>query len=416
MKAFLGVLLLAAAACGAPAPRPAESPLLLGTAMRVISPPPGVPLVGYPSGRPNTGVALDLCARAMVFGSPGRPEPEAALVVLDLIHVDLALGREIRRRAAAAVPGLDPASILVSATHTHSGPARLDDTALQAVADAVRSAWAEREEVTARFGRGRARLGHNRRVVDAEGKAKNDWKDPQGLHPGLFNPDLPFVAFDDVRSGKLRAILVNYGCHPVVCGPGNTRVSADYPGILVRSLEAATKAKTAIFLTGAAGDINPRDPLYPDPERARPMGEALAAEVLARLPQAVPIRTAPVAVASAAVRAVVRPEWEQRYAGRLEEDAAGRVVVSEVQALRVGDLAFLAVPGELVSGLGLAIQNASPFEDTLIAYNANDHLGYLISDAIRREGGHETNSAACLEIEKPLLDAAREALAQVRKR
>ena len=68
--------------------------------------------VGYPSGRPNTGVALDLCARAAVFGTPGKAEPQAAIIVLDLIHVDLELGRTIRERAAAAVPGLAPTSIM----------------------------------------------------------------------------------------------------------------------------------------------------------------------------------------------------------------------------------------------------------------------------------------------------------------
>jgi len=416
MNRWLCVVLIAALGCGTPTARPAADPILLGTAMRVISPPPGVPLVGYPSGRPNTGVALDLCARAAVFGIPGRPEPAAAVVVLDLIHVDLDLGRSIRERAAAAVPGLAPGSILVTATHTHSGPGRLDDAAIGRVVEAIQAAWAAREEVTARFGRGRARLGHNRRVVDSEGKAKNDWKDPDGLHSGFFNPDLPFAVFEDARSGEVRALLVNYGCHPVVCGPGNTRVSADYPGYLVRSLEKTAKARTVLFITGAAGDINPREPLFAEAERARPMGEALAAEILARLPQARPVRTLPVAVASAEVRGVVRPESERRFVSRLEETPEGPRIVSEVQALRIGDLAFLAVPGELVSELGVAIQNSSPFEDTIIVYNANDHLGYLVSDVVRREGGHETASAVCPEIEKPLLAAAREALARVREK
>lgn len=410
MKAIAWVL-VATLGCAGSEARPASDAILLGTAMRTINPALGVPLVGYPNGRPNTGVALDLCARTAVFGTPGRAEPQAAIVVLDLIHINLELGRRIRERASAAVPGLAPASILVSGTHTHSGPGSLDEAGIAAVVEAVAAAWKSREEVVARIGHARARWGHNRRVVDVEGKAKNDWKDPDGRHNGFFNPDLPFVAFDDARSGELRSIVVNYGCHPVVCGPGNTKATADYPGYLVRALEAATKARTAIFITGAAGDINPRDPLHADPEKARPMGEALAAEVLAALPQARSLKAAPISVVSAELRAGVRPEWGQRFATRLQDGS----VLSEVQALRVGDLAFLSVPGEIVAGLGLAIQNSSPFAETIIVYNANDHLGYLISDAVRREGGHETNSAACLEIEKPLLTAAREALARVRE-
>jgi sialidase-1 len=415
MRNLLWVL-VASLGCAGPEARPADEAILLGTGMRTINPPPGVPLVGYPSGRPNTGVALDLCARAAVFGTPGRAEPAAALVVLDFIHIDLELGRTIRERAAAAVPGLSPTSILVSGTHTHSGPGSLDEAGIAGAVEAVALAWKSREEVVARVGHARARWGHNRRVVDPEGKAKNEWKDPDGLHPGLFNPDVPFVVFEDARTGEIRSIFVNYGCHPVVSGPGNAKVSADYPGYLVRSLEAATKARTAFFITGAAGDINPRDPLHADPERARPMGEGIAAEVLRSLPGARPLKAFPIAVVSAPLRATVRAESAKRLAGRIREFPEGPRLVSEVQALRLGDLAFLGVPGEIVSGLGLAIQNASPFRETVIVYNSNDHLGYLVSDAIRREGAHEPESAVSPEIEKPLLAAAREALGRAAAR
>ena len=39
-------------------------------------------------------------------------------------------------------------------------------------------------------------------------------------------------------------------------------------------------------------------------------------------------------------------------------------------------------------------------------------VGYLVTEAIRREGGHEANSAVLLGIEKPFLTAAREALSR----
>ena len=409
-------------------PNSRDGAILLGCAMRTISPPLGMPLVGYPRPRPNTGVALDLCARAAVFGAPGNPQPVTALVVLDLIHIDAALGKAIRERAAAALPGLAPAAILVSATHTHSGPAVSprgakdtdaggDPAYLNSVAaaasEAVVAAWSSKLEVRARVGHGIARLGHNRRVVDSSGHATNEWKDVEGLHSGIFNPDVPFVAFDDARTGDLQFIFVSYGCHPVTLGPGNTQVSADYPGYLVRALESATHARLAIFFTGAAANINPRDGLYPDPEHARPMGEALAAVVLVALPQARPLKSMPIAVTSVPLPLSVRPELAERFAARTQDFPEGRRVVTEVQALRLGELALISSPGELVAELGIAVQNSSPFDQTLIVYNANDHLGYLITDAIRREGGYEANSAVSLDFEKPYLNAARAALARV---
>jgi len=410
LLAALAVLGLSGCA-GAQAGR-CDSVILLGTATRTISPPPGAPLVGYPKPRPNTGVALDLCARAAVFGTPGKAGPDGALVVLDLIHVDRGLGSAIRQRAAAAVPGLDPSAVMVAATHTHSGPAGYDDRLVASAAEAVAAAWDARGEAVARAGLARARLGHNRRVVGADGKAKNEWKDPEGKHDGFFNPNIPFAVFDDARTGKVRAVLVSYGCHPVVLGPGNAKVSADYPGYAVRALEAATGARTAIFVTGAAANINPRDCLFEDAERARPMGEAIAAEVLASLGQARPVRAAPAAAASASFRAGVRPEAEERCAARLVDSPEGRRLVSEVQVLRLGDLSLVSVPGELVAEIGTAIRDSAPLPHTIVISCANDHLGYLVTEGIWREGGHEARSALSADAEKPLLAAARDALAR----
>ncbi len=412
--AFLAALDLSG--CAGTPPRPRGGTLLIGTAVRTINPAPGVPLVGYPGPRPNTGVALDLCARAAVFGTPGKAVPDAALVVIDRIHVDGAMGRAIRQRAAAAVPGLDPSTIMVAATHTHSGPAGWDDPLVASAAEAVAAAWNSRVEVVARIGRARANLGHNRRVVNAEGKAKNEWKDPEGRHDGFFNPDIPFVVFDDAQAGEVRAVLVSYGCHPVVLGPGNTKVSADYPGYTVRALESATGARTAIFVTGAAANINPRECLFGDPERARPMGEALAAEVEESLHGARPLRIAPAAVTSVALRLSLRPEAEKRYADRLQDFPEGRRLVSEVQVLRLGELAIVTAPGELVAEIGTAIRDASPLPHTIVVSCANDHLGYLVTDRIWREGGHEANSSLSTDAEQPLLAAAREALARAAAR
>lgn len=435
LRRVRGVALLAAVslpvwlvAVGAPGPPPPE-PILLGTAVRPISPPLGVPLMGYPSPRPNTGVAMDLFARAAVFGQTNNSRPAAALVVLDILHIDRSLGRAVRERAAAVVPGLAPDTILVAATHTHSGPnvARAVDPSLEseqdrtvfeavvaASAEAIAAAWNERSPVRARVGHAAIRLAANRRVVSYEGIATNEWKDPDGRHPGYCNPDVPFVVFEEAATGATHAVLFSYGCHPVVMGPKSTRVSPDYPGYAARAIERAVKASTAVFITGAAGDINPRDCLNDDQEHARAMGEALAAAVLATLPAARPISLTPVVSVSTPLRLNVKPEFEKPYAARLVDGLVGRIVISEVQALRLGDLALVSSPGELVSLLGVAVQNSSPFPETLIVYNANDHLGYLVSDAIRREGGYETRSAISTDIETPYLAAAHDALVRAR--
>jgi hypothetical protein len=372
-------------------------------------------------------VGLDLCARAAVFGEAARDEPAAALVVLDTIGVGADLVRAIRERAAAAVPGLPAEAVMVAATHTHSAPPlrsffKQDQETLpnreyvehviDAAVTALRAAWGARGEVRARVGRAEARLGHNRRVVNPAGKATNEWRDPEGLHTGYFNPAIRFVAFDDAGTGEVRALIVSYGCHPVTLGPGNTAVSADYPGHLVRALEAATGARTAIHVTGAAANINPRACLFDAPEQARPMGEAIAAEVLASLPHARSIAVVPLRTVIAPLPLTLGPNARESYSRRAQDSADGKQIRSEIQALRLGELAFISAPGELFAEIGTAIENTSPFGHTIVAGYTNDSLGYLCTETAIREGGYEASRVVSPDVERPILAAARQALVE----
>jgi hypothetical protein len=142
------------------------------------------------------------------------------------------------------------------------------------------------------------------------------------------------------------------------------------------------------------------------------MGEAIADEVMAATPGARLMKPTPVAILSESLQLSIRPESVKQFGDRLRDFPEGRKIVSEVQVLRLGDLAFVSAPGELVVELGLTVQNRSPFKQTMIVYNANDHLGYLVTDAIRREGGYEADSAVPSDFEKPYLAAARGALAR----
>jgi hypothetical protein len=407
----------------------ASDRILVGTASRTINPPEGSLLIGFPPRRPNTGVALDVCSRVAVFGETGQDAPAAALVVLDVIGVSAELVGRMRERAAAAVPGLTPEAIMIAATHTHSGPRiigfgkgteedeeatrQCQQTAIERTAGALASAWASRHKVTARVGRAEARLGHNRRVVDASGRGSNEWLDPDAIHTGYFNPAIRFVVFEDAESGAVRAVISSYGCHPVVAGPGNTKVTADYPGYVVRALESATGAEIAIHATGTAGNVNPRECLFPDPDAAEPMGKAIADEILAALPYAKPVAASPIRVAQTPLELLLTPEAAERRAERAMEGPKGLYAATEVQALRLGEMAFVSAPGELFTEIGTAMENVSPFGNTIVVSCANDIMGYLCTDAALREGGLEPSRAVSPQIEAPLVAAAKQALTDV---
>ena len=396
-----------------------SSSIVAGASCVTINPAnDGLILVGYRD-RPCSGVALDLCLRAIVFGNEFE-KPAAALLVLDTLSTGAGVVAELRKRAALALPSLDPATIMVVATHTHSAPT-LDpfrttqpDAAylahvFDAAGPAIKQAWNTRENLTMSVGLAEARLCHNRRVVDPSGKATNDWLDPEARHLGYCNSIVRFLTFCETGTGRIRIVINTYGCHPVVLGPGNTKASADYPGYLVRALEAQTGAHVALHVTGAAANINPRECLFAESERARPMGEAIAQAIVQALPAARNIDATPVSVHTEFVTLTCGPHARENYTLRAQNPEV-RTVTAEIQVVRLGEVAMVSAPGELFAEIGTAIENASPFPHTFIMGYSNDSLGYLCTEAAIREGGYEASAPLSEDAERPIFEAARKAL------
>src|SRR5690242_1191072 len=96
---------------------PAQS-LQVGTAQVVITPPAGMPMAGYYSTRLLQGVHDDLFAKAMVLASGDQ---RVAIVACDLIGVPPAVVEEARALIQTAT-GIPAANVMISATHSHTGP------------------------------------------------------------------------------------------------------------------------------------------------------------------------------------------------------------------------------------------------------------------------------------------------------
>jgi neutral ceramidase len=96
---------------------PAQT-LRVGAAQVVISRAVGTPMAGYYSTRLSTGVHDDLHAKAIVLASGDQ---RAALVACDLVGIPPAVIEEAREliRKATGIPG---ENVMISATHSHTGP------------------------------------------------------------------------------------------------------------------------------------------------------------------------------------------------------------------------------------------------------------------------------------------------------
>lgn len=94
------------------------------------------------------------------------------------------------------------------------------------------------------------------------------------------------------------------------------------------------------------------------------------------------------------------PDWRINMRGyqwareqlRAAEQGGERSVELEIQAVRVGELAIVGIPGELFVEIGLAIKAASPFRHTLVCGYTNGVYFYIPTAAAFAQGGYEVES------------------------
>ncbi len=223
--------------------------LKLGYACCDITPAEAVPLMGYGDRtHPSTGVHDPLYACAWyVQAAGGQP---VVWVVLDLCLVRVQTAAELAAELAGRTE-VPVGRILISTTHTHSGPdvrvsgsgpqeaaeryyRRLVDGAAEAVLQARSRAFTGSVEVRL----GSARIGVNRR----------DSRLP-------VDPRVVLLSLVDAE-GRLRALLFHYSCHLTALGVDNYLISADWLAPVRRTLQAELGVPVG-FLQGAEGNVDP---------------------------------------------------------------------------------------------------------------------------------------------------------------
>lgn len=232
-----------------------------------ITPPSGLAMYGFfdriRDNKLSTGTLDPLYARVLVIEVEDK---RLALVTLDL-------GRTFNERELAHLrQDLNKSTgisyLIVTASHTHSGPNLLDEypgnrapaweaAALEKIGAAVQEATRHLADARIGTGRGQVYIGYNRRQVQAGGVVRMLWTNPGKQPTASFDPTV-LVLRIDASGGKPLAVLVNYACHPVVLGADNLQYSADFVSTMTSTVEKAfDAAPLCFFLQGADGDINP---------------------------------------------------------------------------------------------------------------------------------------------------------------
>lgn len=385
--------------------------MLLGTAAVDITPPVGTPMAG--SLRPRTSVGIDdpLLCKAMVLG---KGDMRIALVTLDLIAWTRERSDE-PRAAVAAATGIPAEHVLVNCSHTHSGPYTdesldladgLDEAYLtrvkRAIAEAVCEAAGDLREVT--VGTVKTTCGgvaRNRRLLRPDGQAINAWlataEERESL-PLAGPNDEDLFAWVFFAEGRPVATLWNHTVH--VNAHFGTSFSADYPGRVAMALEEEFGAGFfTLFLPGTCGDINHTVGFEALHQRLSKVMRQVVREATPGTSEALGCvwREIKLGVRDREEFQTeeVRAKWPDCFDVFENEDRLLKAnpqdeVATIVQALRIGEGAIAATPGETFAGLGLEIKRRSPIPFTAAAELCNDIVGYIPTREAFKQGGYET--------------------------
>jgi len=416
--------------------------LNIGVAAVKITPPLGAPMAGYYYVRGAEGVHDDLYAKTLVVEKDGT---RIAIVSCDLIEISAELAAEIRLLAEASA-GIPANHIMISATHSHTGPVILSPANMYGTDEKVRDLLADYmkelpglvaesiiqandgiQPARLSFGRGyEETISFNRRFFMTDGTV--GWN-PGKLNPKIIKPAGPIdpevgILYAESAEGKPLSTYVNFALHLDITG--GLEISADMPYTLSNILCGLKgEEMVTLFGQGCCGNINHINVKSGEPQKghdeAERIGTVLAGEVIKTYTLLEPLEVDVIRARSEIVELPLAPFSEDDLAHAREitqkfgeQNAApfmemvnafkivdvaerkGKPIEAEVQVFTLGDdFALVSLPGEVFVELGIYIKERSPFPGTMVLELTNGSVDYIPDRKAFVEGNYEAVSARC---------------------
>jgi hypothetical protein len=361
----------------------------------------------------------ELRASAVVVEGPRRERERICLVACDVLMIE----RDILDRAARRIEketGIPFDHILINATHTHHAPTtvtvhgfRREEAFTRQVEEKIFesavAAFRRLGPATLHFRLGEeSSVGRNSRLLLSDGTIYWVGSHVDAVRPtGPFDPELPVLAFRR-PDGSNEAIVFNHSTHTIGTRTPGVR-SPSFYGLAAQELEKETGG-TVLFFEGASGSTHNLDLKANEAEYRIKQAVALALEKVRGRPveriaavrkeialhvrrfdeakadrEAVDYCTRRIPDAKAA-HSVIDTFRSMR---KVLASRQGEVRKTWVQAIDLGGIALVGVPGEFFTVLGQEIKRSSPYRYTYVFELANDYVGYIPDKAGFDRGGYQ---------------------------
>ena len=411
--------------------------LLVGVGQEIITPPLGTMMMGYSPMRPALSVHDDLHVTAFAFKTGNTT---AMLLSADLCNI--AYPQEEIRAAITAASGVPDGNIIISCTHTHSGPtaqgnepgsAYVNSVFMPKAAAAAKAAVENLKPAQMGIGTTYSDVAVNRRQIHENGQII------LGQNPyGSWDPTMTVIAFRK-HDGTPIGNIIQYGCHNTASGK-NDEVSRDWCGVAIDRLQELTGGVTA-FINGCGGDCGPRLPngqTTGNLKMAQELGGKAGIDAMRAYHSIRQWRDVSMKVLHTELQLPLAelgtPEQLQSQINSMGDPAALQGIALNTYRhltnrlnyllqgnippktrpiartlIALGDLAICPLPFEIFSIITLRIKEGSPFPYTLVPGYSNGSLSYFPSmDQIIR-GGYEIEMFKSNNI-VPFADDAEQAL------
>ncbi len=352
-----------------------KNALLAGAAQGAVTPPMGAFIAGDKQNRTFAGVHDDIYAKAVVI-SNGKEH--IALLTIDCIGLLYPQLLQIRDAVKQSLPGFPVEHIVMSSTHTHSGPdvvgiwgpdlahsgvdTNYMKTLVQTAAAQVVAAWNKRVPVTAYY----ATATHGEEWVHNISQ------------PAETDRSVTILQLVDGQQQNV-ATLTNFACHPTFLDGVNDKVSSDYVAGYYEQLNTA-QGGVNMFLQGAIGGwVQPEH----EPrtfEAAYRRGKGLAFVVSEALGTRKKLEGNAIRFTSTTVNLPLANQGFRQLSqiGVIHRDF-GDSVATEIAYFTIGNAAFATHPGETVPAMSHAtkalMKNTGP---RFVMGLSMDALGYIL--------------------------------------
>ena len=393
-------------------PVDSTAPLKAGVAQQIITPAMNMWMAGYASRKkPAEGKVQELYAKALALEDVAGKR--FVFVTLDLIGILPRLRMRMEEKVQKAY-GLPPESILLNASHTHSGPeyrvekgrekeaqeytAFLEERMMKVIGDAI----TDLKPAAVSWSRSRCGFAMNRRLPSPTGYQNSPNPD------GPVDHEVPVLQVVSPE-GQARAVLFGYACHNTCLG--EFQYCGDYAGYAQEYLQENRPGFVALFMNGCSGDQNPyprRGGVVPGLtalDLAKMHGRSLsnAVEVAMQVPKRV-------------VGGRIRAAYEKVSLDYTPEKKRAPHLYP-VQVARFGEaLTVVALGSETTIDYSIRLKRElSKDSATWVAGYSNDYTGYVPSLRVLKEGGYEAQAGWAEDVEERIVKKVHELVEETQR-